>query len=534
MNDRKLEERAKEFQKGLNVYDVKRKRDLGQIELRKKKRLEHISKKRALAGKIPQASTQESEEILVETASLDTELKAQYVELNTEDGLLVLKTLVEVVKGGDLKWKGKALVELKKILSVDHNPPLRCLFSFNITPTLVELLQTSTSSILFESAWILLNLASGPSEIVTGLVSCGCIPALTRLISNENDEIASLAIWALSNIAGDSLECRNLVIKEGAIEEVMGLLAQPKEREVRHLEEMMWFLSNLCRGLPPPPEYLIDQILPMIPFSLDHSSPSIISDSCWILSYLTEDKDSQTIDKVMSLGIERHLITFIGSKFPQVQAPALRAIGNILTGNDDQTQALLNLGLIDHLNNILHSQNREIRKEVLWCLSNVAAGSVDQVCLLSEHPCMPSVVSSLSDPDYEIKREALWTIANICHIRKKSLLETLLSLRVVEALVLILDQTDLALLLVALEAITRVFRMSVTFQDQDCETNDTLLLFENLDGTIKLENLQNHPNIKVYNKAVEIMGEFYGLIEITNENKEETGNFVPIGGFQFS
>lgn len=530
----RLEERAKDFQRGLNLDEIKRKRDQSQVELRKKKRLEHTSKKRALAGKVPQVGGEEGEEVRVNRECLAEELLERYEVLGREGcGVEKLRVLVEVVEGGDLNLQVKALEAIKKVLSVDHNPPLQLLFSLNIAPSLAQLLLSPSEAILHEVIWIVVNLAAGPTEVTAGLVAAGCLPPLVALISHNNDDISSLAVWALSNIAGDSLSHRDLVTSLGAIETVMTLLSQPKELRTEHLEGLTWFLSNLCRGFPPPPDHLVDLILPMIPVSLEHESTSIVSDSCWILNYVTEGKGEEGIDKVMSLGVEMWLIRLLSSKIPQVQVPALRTLGNILTGNDSQAQYLLNLGLIDHLSNLLYSQNREIRKEVLWCFSNIAAGSVEQVCLLSEHPCMPAIISSLSDPDNEVKREALWTIANIGHIHKRSLLEKLLSLRVLEALVLVLDLADAALLLVALEAIARILKSAVNYQDKEAETNDAAILFENLEGTLKLESLQSHPNMKVYEKSVEVMGEFFGLIEVTDENKE-AGNEVPMGGFQFS
>lgn len=534
MSANRLEERAKDFQRGFNLDEAKRKRDQSHVELRKKKRLEHVSKKRALAGRVAQAEAEESGEIRVDRESLAPELLEMYEVLGREGcGLEKLRVLVGLVEGGDLNLQGKALETLKKILSVDHNPPLQVLFSLNIVPSLRNLLLSQDEAILQETTWIVLNLAAGPTDIVAGLVSAGCVPVLIPLISHSNYDIASLAIWALSNVAGDSLEHRDLVISLGAIEIVMDLLSKPIERPVDQLEGLTWFLSNLCRGLPPPPDHLVDLILPMLPVSLEHESRNIVADSCWILSYVTEGKGEQGIEKVMGLGVEMTLIRHMGSKDPLVQIPALRTLGNILTGNDSQAQYLLNLGIIDHLSGLMYSHNREIRKEVLWCFSNIAAGAVEQVCLLSEHPCMSSIISSISDPDNEVKREALWTLANMGHIRKRSLLEKLLSLRAMEALVLALDLPDAALLLVAMEGIARLLKSAVTFQDKAAETNDVAVLFENLEGTAKLERLQSHPSMKVYEKAVEIIGEFFGLIEVTDENKE-VSNAVPQGGFQFS
>lgn len=50
--------------------------------------------------------------------------------------------------------------------------------------------------------------------------------------------------------------------------------------------------------------------------------------------------------------------------------PALRTVGNIVTGNDMQTQVIINCGALACLHNLLMTNHKKsIKKEVSWCLA---------------------------------------------------------------------------------------------------------------------------------------------------------------------
>lgn len=53
---------------------------------------------------------------------------------------------------------------------------------------------------------------------------------------------------------------------------------------------------------------------------------------------------------------------------------ALRAIGNIASGNTLQTQVVLNCSVLPPLLKLLDSGTESIRRNVCWTLSNIAGG----------------------------------------------------------------------------------------------------------------------------------------------------------------
>ena len=97
---------------------------------------------------------------------------------------------------------------------------------------------------------------------------------------------------------------------------------------------------------------------------------------------------------------------------PSVQTPALRTIGNIVTGNDSQTQAVINCGALHCLRSLLSHQKKSIRKEACWTISNITAGNKDQIKSVIDHNLIPPLINILQSSEFDVKKEAAWAVSN--------------------------------------------------------------------------------------------------------------------------
>lgn len=283
----KLENRSKIYKSGFDLEDVRKRREEGLIELRKKKRDDHVSKKRALvtdSGKLAkEAISLSNETVVFKTEWVDIDLSSAEprlisAELPSESRLIIL---LEIILGiEDLPLLFKSIQTLRKILSDEIPPPLVFIAKSGVSRRLIDLISVDLIELQIECAWCLLNLASGTGQVIDLIVSDGIVETFVGLMSIENAELVDLCTWTLGNIAGDSVESRNKIIEAKGIENLLEILDKRENIEPGHLQTIVWALSNLCRGKPEPDYELMKGVISVLPKLFKTNIEDVLSDSC--------------------------------------------------------------------------------------------------------------------------------------------------------------------------------------------------------------------------------------------------------------
>lgn len=175
----------------------------------------------------------------------------------------------------------------------------------------------------------------------------------------------------------------------------------------------VWTLSNLCRGKNPPPDFQkVASCLPVLARFIYHEDNEVLSDACWALSYLSDGPNNK-IQAVIDAGVCRRLVELLGYRqCNNVVSAALRAVGNIVTGDDAQTQIILNCNALPALYSLLHAEKDTIVKEACWTISNIAAGNMQQIQAIIDANIFPTLIHILGTAEYKTRKEAAWAVTN--------------------------------------------------------------------------------------------------------------------------
>uniref|UniRef100_A0A7N8XDU8 Importin subunit alpha n=1 Tax=Mastacembelus armatus TaxID=205130 RepID=A0A7N8XDU8_9TELE len=470
------------------------------VELRKNKRDEHLLKRR----NVPH-------EDICEDSDVDGDFKSQ----NTS-----LEAIVQNATSDNQGIQLSAVQAARKLLSSDRNPPIDDLIKSGILPILVHCLDRDDNpSLQFEAAWALTNIASGTSEQTQAVV---------HLFRNN------IRFICVVSSPGDGPQCRDYVISLGVVKPLLSFISP--SIPITFLRNVTWVMVNLCRHKdPPPPMETIQEILPALCVLIHHTDVSILVDTVWALSYLT-DAGNEQIQMVIDSGIVPHLVPLLSHQ--EVKTAALRAVGNIVTGTDEQTQVVLNCDALSHFPALLTHPKEKINKEAVWFLSNITAGNQQQVQAVIDAKLVPMIIHLLDKGDFGTQKEAAWAISNLTISGRKDQVAHLIEKQVIPPFCNLLTVKDAQVVQVVLDGLSNILKMA----DDEAETIANLI--EECGGLEKVEQLQNHENEDIYKLAYEIIDQFFSSDDIDEDTslvpeaiQGGTYSFnsanVPAEGFQF-
>lgn len=372
------------FMKLPSASYFKFKRDEFTVQLRRNKRLEYFSKKRANIA----VGYFEEKDCL----SLQEKVKKLNTALSTKQPF------------------NRALESLSS---------LKCLFSENKEAIAEGVKQGCVETLGYylewgeqvgsEAAWCLCNMVSSDkaaSELVTQL---GLVEVLVKLVREDMPVCSEHSLWTLGNIAGEGTGYRDILLNLKLHQKIHQSLDWGLK--TTNLARAIGFcVSNLARGKPcvTNEEYLV--LLSIAEKLLSLNDQYTLKDSLWCLCFLSDYPDSYIQELIKSSVIEQlHKL----QKFQELKLSISRILGNCCTGNDILTENMLSKGILDIYKELVKEQEPCIRKEVMWGLSNIMAGTESQVKRLLNHPVIEDALLALSDSNLKVRKEACFIFHNL-------------------------------------------------------------------------------------------------------------------------
>jgi len=494
------------FKKGISGDDARRKREDSRLNMRRRDRKEQLHKRRMGLDK------KAMDDSKAETTREGID------QVNDNHNLEILKRLNDLpeimvgIKSNNRQLQYEKTMQVRKMLSIEVNPPIQPIIEAGIVPKLVAFLECSDNpGLQFEASWALTNIASGTTEHTRVVITSGAVPIFISLLSSASDDVREQAVWALGNIAGDSTECRNMVLESGILEPLLRLCS--KDSKLSLLRNATWTLSNLCRGKPQVSFIAIKASLPVLSNLLHSADDEVLTDACWAFSYISDDTDPQNekIAAVIRSGVVPRLIYLLGHESNNVKHPALRTVGNIVTGDDLQTQVVINNSALPQLLTLLSNDKKAIRKEACWTISNITAGSVGQIEAVINNNLFQPVIHLLQRGEFDVKKEAAWAVSNSTSGGSAEQIRYLVSLDVIPALCDLFNSNNAKVIMVALEGLENILMVG---EADKVKTQRNLFTekVEECGGLDLLESLQTVETIgdEIYERLILIIRKFFG------------------------
>ncbi|KAG0049590.1 hypothetical protein BGZ83_005572 [Gryganskiella cystojenkinii] len=342
-------------------------------------------------------------------ASTDEEKE---VELGKEQ----VDSIQSKLKSGTKAERTDALKSLGDYLSThSDSPALLAMVSSQQFLTVLDGLLTGTDAdeqLLATS--VVTNMAAGGSTALCE-AALNTAPHLIQFLDSQNVALVDQSAWALGNIAAEGPKSRDRLKDNGVLPPLIKLL---DSKDLNLVQTACFALSNLARGEGANKDALVKSglIKPLLHHLRVDTQPAVISEAAWVVVYLTSGPDS-----VSTQLLEHRLIPLLVEPLKQfldqkaLAIPLVRALGNIASGPDNNTSALIHEpGFLEAMLQYIQSDCRPVKKESLWVMSNITAdhNGTDLIKVI-DAGFIPVLSRIATHQNYDIRKEAAYSLINL-------------------------------------------------------------------------------------------------------------------------
>jgi len=217
------------------------------------------------------------------------------------------------------------------------------------------------------------------------------------------------------------------------------------------------------------------------------------------------------------------LVELIANASIQTKTPALRTLGNLVTGDDTQTQAVVDAGALAHVCELLSSSNSVLQREACWFASNVMAGTRDQIQAVIDNGLVPRIVRLLETAEFRTKKEAVWAISGCVPDNGNADAEQVAFLVSKGCITPLCDTLEIDdsciqdIILTGLENLLKLDQEPNDFDRTGMSKGTYKRLIELCDGDTKIKALRTSTEEEVRTRAERIVDSFFSVDDTAQE-----------------
>ena len=201
-------------------------------------------------------------------------------------------------------------------------------------------------------------------------------------------------------------------------------------------------------------------------------------------------------------GAVRKLVELLDSPKQAIKIPALRSVGNLLTGTDEETQLIISYGVLQRFATLLDSPYKGMIKQVAWAISNITAGPKEQIQAVMVANLFPKLIEIIShEKSVDLKKEAFYACANALEGGTLDQIHYLIELGIVIPFCDALTSHDHGTLVVVLEGLVAIFKAAKKMES----CLKMVKIIESCGGVQKLEWLKENSNHEVVSAALKVL-----------------------------
>lgn len=488
----RFKKRTENFQKSLQVEDIKRKHDEFVVNLRKSKRIDMLNQRRY---ELTSIDPDYSEEILYMGIISDTMLKyfPDLEFVNTELGKF--QYFVGILKSTQIP--DFIILEILTIFRLSLSSSFHHSKIFQkagMIPVFISYILTGFSiEISSEAMWCICNLAAGPQEYISEIYKFGITDKIIDGMDSGNTGLVSNSLWAAANIIGDNWEICEELMKKDFLAKICAL----GDGEMQVIKGLAFCLANISKH---------EKFLTLVECRVIFNMIGEIIDRDKVQSlqaiYHLIHKDNKKIQMAIDSGLLKYAIEGL-QMGPDVTEISIRIIGSVVSGTNFQTQYILDFDILSVFSNILNTVNLSICQQLYWVLSNIVAGTYSQRELLIDHPILKQSIQGLVHCDSHIRREASFYFRNFARLGGVEQKIKLIEAGIFNVITENLKASESDCLINTVETCKYLLEIS-----RYADIN-VIQMFEDAGGLKELEDLTHHLNTVISQTSTEIIEMYF-------------------------